>query len=66
MAERSLVKVIVKNNNLYLTTAASILITAALGIVAGLGLFMLAAILASLLIVTLFVVGLFEDSFWTS
>ncbi len=48
---------------LYLTTAASILFTAAIGIVVGLGMYLLAASLAAIVVATLLLVGLFEKKF---
>lgn len=50
-----------KNDVMYLTTAASILFTAALGIVVGLGLYVLALTLAVTVVLILFVIGLIED-----
>jgi putative Mg2+ transporter-C (MgtC) family protein len=48
---------------LYLTTAASILFTAAIGIVVGLGMYLLAVSLSAIVVLTLFVVGFFEKKF---
>ncbi|HEX5798303.1 MAG TPA: MgtC/SapB family protein [Candidatus Saccharimonadales bacterium] len=52
-----------QNTILYLTTAASILFTAAIGIVVGLGLYILAVSLAAIVAITLFAVGKFEKKF---
>jgi putative Mg2+ transporter-C (MgtC) family protein len=52
-----------QNTILYLTTAASILFTAAIGIVVGLGMYLLAASLAAIVVITLLVVGKFEKKF---
>lgn len=52
-----------QNTILYLTTAASILFTAAIGIVVGLGMYLLAASLAAVVVITLWIVGLFEKKF---
>lgn len=50
-----------KEDILFLTTAASILFTAGLGIVAGLGMFVLAASLTAIVVSVLYLVGLFEE-----